>query len=139
MNLRIVGPTPMPKEVKQALGRPMINHRGPEFTAIFHDVNERLKHYFQTEHDVFAAAASGTGGLEAAVVNAISPGDKVLACVTGVFGDRFAKIADTFGADVARLDLEWGRGVRPDMVAAQLEQHRRDEREGAEEERGTKG
>lgn len=123
MNLRIVGPTSMPDEVRQALSRQMINHRGAEFTAIFHDVNQRLKHYFQTEHEVLVAAASGTGGMEAAVVNSVSPGDKVLACVAGEFGERFANIAEIFGAEVVRLELEWGRAVRPEMVVEQLERH----------------
>jgi aspartate aminotransferase-like enzyme len=114
--LRIPGPTPCPEEVLQAMGRQMINHRGPEFTKILNDVTAKLKQFFQTKGDVFLLTGSGTGGLEAAVVNTLSPGDKVLSVSIGVFGDRFAAIAQQFGAEVVPLKFEWGKGADPDAV-----------------------
>ena len=75
--LRIPGPTPCPPEVLQAMGWPMIDHRGPEFQKILNDVTDKLKQVFRTKNDVFILTGSGTGGLEAAAVNVLSPGDKV--------------------------------------------------------------
>jgi aspartate aminotransferase-like enzyme len=114
--LRVPGPTPCPQEVLQAMGRQMINHRGPEFTKILNDVTAKLKQFFQTKGDVFLLTGSGTGGLEAAVVNTLSPGDKVLSVSIGVFGDRFANIAQQFGAEVVPLKFEWGKAADPDAV-----------------------
>ncbi len=110
-NLRIPGPTPCPDEVLKAMGRQMINHRGPEFAKTLNDVTAKLKQIFQTQNDVLVLTGSGTGGLEAAVVNTLSPGDKVLSVSIGVFGDRFATIAKTFGADVIPLKFEWGKAA----------------------------
>ena len=102
-NLRIPGPTPVPEEVLQAMTKQMINHRGPEFGQILNDITDKLKQLFQTENDVFLLTGSGTGGLEASLVNTLSPGDKVLSVSNGVFGDRFATIAQNFGAEVIPL------------------------------------
>ena len=110
-NLRIPGPTPLPPSVREALGRPMINHRGTEFKQLLKSLSSDLKRIFQTEGDVLLLPASGTGGLEAALVNAVAPGDGVLAVSTGFFGERFATIAETYGAEVHRLDFPWGQGV----------------------------
>jgi aspartate aminotransferase-like enzyme len=98
----------------------MVNHRGPEFKALLERVVTGLKAGFRTENDLLVLSASGTGGLEAAVVNHLSPGDAVLAVSIGAFGDRFAKIASRYGADVSKLDLEWGRAAEPDAVAGAL-------------------
>jgi aspartate aminotransferase-like enzyme len=118
--LRIPGPTPCPEEVLQAMGRQMINHRGPEFAKILNNVTDKLKQLFQTKNDLFLLTGSGTGGLEAAVVNTMSPGDKVLSVSIGVFGDRFATIAEKFGAEVTRLSFEWGKAADPDAVRQAL-------------------
>ena len=99
-NLRIPGPTPCPDDVLKAMGWPMVNHRGPEFCHLLNKVTKDLKKIFLTNNDVFMLTCSGTGGLEAAVVNTLSPGDKVLAVSIGAFGDRFAEIARQFGADL---------------------------------------
>ncbi len=115
-NLRIPGPTPLPDEVLQALGRQMINHRGAEFGQILNDVTAKLKQLFQTKADVFLLTGSGTGGLEAAIVNTLSPGDKVLSVSIGVFGERFAAIAEQFGAEVIPLRFEWGKAADADAV-----------------------
>jgi len=90
VNLRIPGPTPCPPAVMRAMKKQMINHRGPEFAELIERVTERLKIVFQTEEDVLIFTSSGTGGLEAAIVNTLSPQDRVLALSCGVFGDRFA-------------------------------------------------
>ena len=118
--LRIPGPTPCPKEVLQAMSRQMINHRGPQFTQLLNDATAKLKELFQTKADVFLLTGSGTGGLEAAIVNTLSPGDKVLSVSIGVFGERFASIAQQFGAEVVPLKFEWGKAADPDAVSQAL-------------------
>ncbi|HTY82178.1 MAG TPA: alanine--glyoxylate aminotransferase family protein, partial [Dehalococcoidales bacterium] len=114
--LRIPGPTPCPPEVLKAMARPMINHRGAEFHKVITDVTEKMKQVYQTKNDLYLLTGSGTGGLEAAVVNVLSPKDKALFVSIGVFGDRWANIAKTFGADVVKLDFEWGKPADPDAV-----------------------
>ena len=114
--LRIPGPTPCPPEVLEAMAWPMINHRGPEYKKMHLEVTEKLKEVFQTKNDLYILTGSGTGGLEAAAVNVLSPGDKVLSVSIGVFGDRWANIARTFGADVIPLNIEWGKAAEPEAV-----------------------
>jgi aspartate aminotransferase-like enzyme len=118
--LRIPGPTPCPNEVLQAMTKQMINHRGPEFGRILNEVTDELKQLFQTKNDVFLLTGSGTGGLEAAIVNTLSPGDKVLSVSNGVFGERFATIAQQFGAEVIPLQFEWGKAADIDTVRRAL-------------------
>ena len=110
-NLRIPGPTPCPDGVLRAMGQQMINHRGPEFAQLLNEVTAKLKQLFQTQNDLFLLTASGTGGLEAAVVNTLSPGDTVLSVSIGVFGERFAAIAQKFGAEVIPLRSDWGQAA----------------------------
>jgi len=119
--LRIPGPTPCPPEVLQAMSRQMINHRGGEFQKILNDVTDKLKQLFQTKNDLFLLTGSGTGGLEAAVVNTLSPGDKVLSVSIGVFGDRFAAIARQFGAEVISHNVEWGKAADAEAVRKALQ------------------
>ena len=121
-NLRIPGPTPCPDEVLKSMSRQMINHRGPEFAQILNDVTAKLKQLFQTKNDVFLLTASGTGGLEAAIVNTLSPGDKVLSVSIGAFGERFATIAQQFGAEVIPLRFEWGQASDVDAIRQALKQ-----------------
>lgn len=118
--LLIPGPTPVPGRVLRAGARGMLNHRGPAFRALLRRVTERLKPAFGTATEPLILTASGTGGLEAAVVNTLSPGDAVLAVVTGAFGRRFADMAAAYGAVVTRLEVEWGRAAAPAEVAAAL-------------------
>lgn len=120
-NLRIPGPTPVPQDILEAVARPMVNHRGREFAALIQRVAGRLKDFFLTRNDVLILSASGTGGLEAAVVNTVSPGDRVLAISIGAFGERFAAIAEAFGADVTMLPYEWGQAARPEDVRRTLD------------------
>jgi len=120
-NLRIPGPTPIPPEVAEAIARPIINHRGPEFAAILERVTSQLQHFFQTTQPVLGYPSAGTGVMEAAIVNCFSPGDAVLAVSIGVFGNRLAKIAELFGLQVTRVESEWGQAADLEAVAAQLE------------------
>jgi aspartate aminotransferase-like enzyme len=120
MQLRIPGPTPCPPQSLQAMGRQMINHRGGEFAKILNSTTEKLKQVFQTKGDVFLLTGSGTGGMEAAIVNTLSPGDKVLSISNGAFGERFADIAEGYGAEVIRLHSEWGKAVDLDAVEKAL-------------------
>jgi aspartate aminotransferase-like enzyme len=120
VQLRIPGPTPLPDAVREASSRQMINHRGPEFRALITRVTERLQRAFRTNTDLFILTASGTGGLEAAIVNHLSPGDPVLAVSIGSFGDRFGDIAQRYDAAVRRYNTEWGRAAEPAEVGAML-------------------
>lgn len=118
--LMVPGPTPVPDQVLAAMHRPMINHRGPQFAALFQEVNDGLRKVFQTKHDVLMFPSSGTGVMEAAIVNLFSPGDKVLAVSVGAFGDRFAEVAARFGLNVEKMDFPWGLAADPAQVAARL-------------------
>ncbi len=120
MNLRIPGPTPCPPEVLAASGKQMIDHRGPEFAEVLKRVTAGLKEAFQTQRDLIILTGSGTGAMEAAVVNTLSPGDKVLSVSNGVFGDRFATIAQTYGAEVERLSFPMGTPDDPDAIGKAL-------------------
>jgi len=120
VNLRIPGPTPVPPNILEAVGRPMIDHRGRPFAALIQRATERLKDFFLTKQDVLIFSTSGTGSMEAAVVNTLSPGDKVLTVSIGAFGDRFATIAETFGAQVTVLPYEWGQAADPEDVRKAL-------------------
>ncbi|WP_455377424.1 pyridoxal-phosphate-dependent aminotransferase family protein [Petrachloros mirabilis] len=114
------GPTPVPPEVLLAMARPIIHHRAPEFDKLFAEVRDGLKWLFQTKNDVLMLAASGTGGMEGAVSNFLSPGDKALTINGGKFGERWGKLCKTFGAQVTELKVEWGRAVDPQSVADAL-------------------
>jgi len=118
--LMIPGPTAVPQSVLLAGAGPMVNHRGPEFKAALDECTEGLKGVFQTSHEIYILTASGTGGLEAAVVNMLSPGDHVLSVSIGVFGDRFASIAETYGAKVEKMDFEMGLAAAPEMIRKRL-------------------
>jgi len=119
--MRVPGPTPCPPEVLQAMAWQMINHRGPEFEKMLLDVTAKLKQLFQTKNDLYLLTCSGTGGLEAAIVNTLSPGDKVLSVVVGAFGERFTSMAGVFGAEVIPVRAEWGRAADPDEVRRALQ------------------
>lgn len=121
-NLRVPGPTPIPPEVMAAQAAPMINHRGPEFSAIMKRVTPRLQYFFQTTAPVLTYPASGTGGQESAIVNVFSPGDHVVAITIGNFGDRLAKIADAYGLQVSRIAFPWGQAADPAVVEARLQE-----------------
>jgi len=121
--LRIPGPTPLPDRVVRAMSRPMIDHRRPEFAAILAGITSGARRVFKTSGDLLLLTSSGTGGLESAVANLVSPGDEVVVALSGNFGERFAALAAGYGADVVRLEFEWGQPVDADDLARVLEHH----------------
>jgi aspartate aminotransferase-like enzyme len=114
------GPTPVPPEVLLASAEPVVHHRAPRFTEILKGVIAGLKYVFQTENDIIIFASSGTGAMESAVVNTVSPGDQVLVVSCGNFGERWNKLAATYGAVVTLLEYEWGTKVDPDDIRKAL-------------------
>ena len=120
MNLRIPGPIPVPSDIIEKMAMPMINHRGPEFKDLLHNVTTKLKQVFETDSDIFILSTSGTGALETAIVNTLSPGDVVLSASAGAFGDRFADIAESHGATVIRLKVPWGNAITPNDIELAL-------------------
>jgi aspartate aminotransferase-like enzyme len=114
------GPTPVPPEVLLAGAEPIVHHRAPRFVEIFNECVEGLKYVYQTSNDVLIFAASGTGAMEAAVVNVVNPGDKVIVASVGNFGERWVKLTKKWGADVVVLDFEWGTKADPSAVATAL-------------------
>ena len=111
------GPTPIPPEVLQAMALPIIHHRTPEFEALFADVRRDLRLVFQCRNEVLMFAASGTGAMEGAVVNALSPGDQVVVIRGGKFGERWAEICEAYGVRVLPVDVPYGKSVDPGTVA----------------------
>jgi aspartate aminotransferase-like enzyme len=107
------GPTPVPPEVLAAAGEPVIHHRGPDFKELFGRVLGRLREVYRTGNDVLVWTASGTGAFESAVVNLLSPGERVLAVSAGNFGERWAKLATAYGCDVQQLAYEWAQAPQP--------------------------
>lgn len=122
--LLLPGPTPVPDRVLRAMNRPMINHRGPEFRDILFDVSRGVKSFYGTDQNLLIYPSSGTGVLEASIVNFVSPGDKVLAVSIGVFGDRFAAIAENFGAQVEKISFKWGQAADPNLIREVIQKDR---------------
>lgn len=118
-NLRTPGPIPLPPAVRDAQAQQMIDHRGTEFAEMLREISSGIGQLIGAQ-DVLLLTGSGSGALEAAVVNTMSPGDRVLSVNIGAFGDRFAKIASTFGADVTRFEAEWGTAADPAALAEHL-------------------
>ena len=119
-NLRIPGPVPLPEDVLEIAGRQMINHRGPEYAQMLETMSENLRTMLMTKNDVYFITSSGTGAMETAVFNTLSKGDNVLAIIIGVFGIRFAEIAEAVGADVTRLQFPLGEAADIDDVRAAM-------------------
>ena len=119
-NLRVPGPTPLPDDVRQAQAAQMIDHRGAEFGEMLPEISAGIATLIGTRDEVLLLTSSGTGGLEAAVVNTLSPGDRVLAVSIGSFGDRFAGIAEAYGAAVERIEVAWGQAADPNALRARL-------------------
>ncbi|HEV3406807.1 MAG TPA: aminotransferase class V-fold PLP-dependent enzyme, partial [Candidatus Dormibacteraeota bacterium] len=101
----------------------MIDHRGPEFASILAEITSGAKRVFKTRNDLLLLTSSGTGGLESAVANLVSPGDEVIVALSGNFGERFAALAAAYGADVVRLEFEWGQPVDPDDLRLTVDRH----------------
>ncbi len=119
--LMIPGPTPVPARVLQAMAKHPIGHRSGAYTKIQAEVTANLKWLHQTEHDVMALTVSGTGAMEAGIINFLSPGDRVITCCNGKFGDRWAEICTAYGLNVEKVTAEWGKPLNPDDVRAKLQ------------------
>jgi len=115
------GPTPVPPEALLSMALPILHHRTPEYEALFAEVREGLKGLFQTAEEVLLFAASGTGGMEAAVVNILSPGDRTLVIRGGKFGERWGEICQAYDIDGVPIEVPYGKAVNPALVAAALE------------------
>lgn len=114
------GPTPIPPQVYEALSKPIIHHRTPGFQTILKEVIEGLKFVFQTKNDLFIFASSGTGAMEAAVVNLLSAGDTVVTIQGGKFGERWTEICKSYSINLEIIDVEWGKSVQPNQIQAKL-------------------
>lgn len=110
------GPTPVPSNILLKGANETIHHRTPQFIEIAKEALDGLKYLFQTENQVFALASSGTGAMEAAVANLLSPGDKAIVVVAGKFGERWKEICESFNVDVVEVAVEWGDYIEPEEL-----------------------
>ena len=110
------GPTPIPESVMLTMAEPMIHHRNPEFVEILTSVNQNLKYLFQTKNEVLTLTSSGTGAMEASVVNLLSPGDKAIFVNLGKFGERWGQIMKAYGVEPIEIKIEWGTAPSPEMI-----------------------
>ncbi|MDR1417684.1 MAG: alanine--glyoxylate aminotransferase family protein [Endomicrobium sp.] len=117
------GPTPIPPQVALKEALPIIHHRTDEFSAIYKDISEDLKYIFQTKNNIYTVACSGTGVMEMAVVNLLSPNDEILVASCGNFGDRWIKISQAYGVKIVSISVEWGKTVDPLQVQKALKEN----------------
>ncbi|MFZ2089394.1 MAG: alanine--glyoxylate aminotransferase family protein [Desulfobaccales bacterium] len=115
------GPTPVAPETQLAMAQPIIHHRAPAFMEIIAQVREDLKYLFQTEQEVLMFAATGTGAMEGAVTNTLSPGDTALVAEAGKFGERWGELCRVYGINVDLIKIDWGQAVDPQEVARRLD------------------
>ncbi len=118
------GPSDVDPRVLAAMARPTIGHLDPTFVKLLNEIRESLKYVFQTENQM-TLAMSGTGmaGMETCIANLVEPGEPVLICINGAFGVRMADIAERYGAEVSRLEIEWGRVFEPDQINSALKKN----------------
>lgn len=116
----MVGPTDVPKVVLEAMMRPSISHRSPEYRKIHENVKKGLQTVFGTKEDVYILTSSGSGAMETAITNLFSPGDEVIVPVMGVFSKQFADMCDIFGLDTKRIEVEPNDAVTPEAIAELL-------------------
>src|ERR1700694_3452652 len=117
---RLPGPTAIPERVRYAISQPVVNHRGPEFHACYDHVQELIRPVLGTQNAVFFFSSSGTGVMEASLVNILAPGERLLVVINGQFGERFAAIAKILGAHVDLLEVPWGEAVDPAAIERQV-------------------
>lgn len=115
------GPVMVPEKVLLKMAEPVFHHRTPEYEVLFADVCGKLKKLFLTEGDVITLASSGTGAMEAAVVNILARGDKAIAVRGGKFGERWFEICTAYGIETIPVDVEWGYAVTPEMLKKALD------------------
>ena len=116
------GPTPVPNEALDAMARPIIHHRTPQFQVILKEVEEGLQSVFQTKGKVLILTSSGTGAMEGAVSSLLSPGDKAICVSGGKFGERWGELCAAYGIESIPIDVEWGKAVKPEEIEKILKQ-----------------
>lgn len=117
------GPTAIPPDVLLKMAEPMIHHRNPLFEVVMENVREGLKHVFGTKNEVLILTSSGTGAMESAVTNTLSPGDKAICVRSGKFGERWAEICKAYGVEPINIDLPWGDELDPGLVEKTLKEN----------------
>ena len=117
------GPTPIPPQVAQKESLPILHHRTNEFAAIFGEVSKGLQKIFKTSNNVYTIASSGTGAMQSAVVNLLSPGDEILVASCGNFGERWTKIMESYGLKPIIISAEWGKAVDPAEIERKLSEN----------------
>jgi serine---pyruvate transaminase len=120
--LMTAGPTPIPPAVSQAMAAPMLYHRSPAFDELYERVLARLPHVFRTSNDVLAFASSGSGAMESAMANLVRPGDRILTCAAGKFGERWIQLGEAYGAEQVRYEPGWGERLDAAEVDRLLQQ-----------------
>jgi len=118
--LMTAGPTPLPPRVLSVMAEPVLYHRAPAFDALFARVLERLPVVFETANDVLVLTSSGSGAMESAVANLARPGEPILACAGGKFGERWIELGEAYGAEVVPYEPAWGERLDPDVIDARL-------------------
>jgi aspartate aminotransferase-like enzyme len=121
--LMTAGPTPVPPKVSQVMAEPVLYHRAPAFVEVYERVLGKLGYVFQTDNDVLAFAASGSGAMESAVANLVRPGIAVLACAAGKFGERWIELCDSYGGETVRYEPGWGERLDPAEIERLLSDH----------------
>src|SRR6059058_3191587 len=114
------GPTPVPPQVLAALAEPVIHHRARDYRDVYERCLARLAEVYRTQHDVLMFTTSGTGAFESAVANLTSPGERQLVLSAGNFGERWAGMAEAFGAELVHVRLDWGETPEPDDLRSAL-------------------
>ncbi len=117
------GPTPIPESVMLTMAEPIIHHRNPEFVEILTSVNQNLKYLFQTKNEVLTLTSSGTGAMEATVVNLLSAGDKAIFVNLGKFGERWGEIMKAYGVEPIEIKVEWGTAPSPELILGALQKN----------------
>jgi len=117
------GPTQIPPEVLLKMAEPIIHHRNPLFEAVVEEVRANLKYLFGTKNEVLIFASSGTGAMEGAVTNILSPGDKAVVVRAGKFGERWANICKAYGVETVNIDIPWGENLDPNDIEKTLKEH----------------
>lgn len=119
--LMIPGPTPVPESVLLAMAKHPTGHRSGDFSKIIAELTENLQWLHQTQNDVLMLTVSGTGAMEAGIINFLSPGDRVLVGNNGKFGERWGKISRAFGLQTEEIQAEWGKPLDPEQFREKLE------------------
>jgi len=118
------GPTPVPQEIQSEMAKPIIHHRTTQYSEIFAQANESLKKVFKTKQPIITFTSSGTGAMEASVVNTLSRGDTAIVVRGGKFGERFANICKAYGVNVIALDIGWGTAPSPELIKKTLDENK---------------